>query len=137
MHFEDLSVGQEATARRTITEADIHAFAAVSGDRNPAHVDHIWAAAFRFKGPVAHGMLTAALVSAVLGMQLPGPGTIYLSQTLRFTGPVRPGDTITTRVEVTALEPARRLARLATTCTNQRGETVLDGEATVLVEEGP
>jgi 3-hydroxybutyryl-CoA dehydratase len=135
VRFDELTVGQSATMAKTVTEADVVLFAGVTGDFNPAHVDQTWAERSRFGGRIAHGMLSAGLVSAVLAMKLPGPGTIYLSQTLRFTRPVRINDTVTARVEVVELTPARRRARLATTCTNQNGETVLDGEATVMVPE--
>jgi 3-hydroxybutyryl-CoA dehydratase len=128
-----LEVGQAAELSRTVRDADILAYAELTGDFNPAHVDEAWAAASRFGGRVAHGMLTAGYVSAVLAMRLPGPGAIYLGQTLRFTRPVRPGDTVTARVEVVEVIPETRRARLATVCRNQHGETVLEGEATVLV----
>ncbi len=131
--FEALAVGQAAELARTVTEADVARFAELTGDTNPAHTDRAWAEASRFGGLVAHGMLTAGIVSAVLGTRLPGPGAIYLSQTLRFVRPVRIGDTVTARAEVLELQPERRRARLATTCRNQSGETVLDGEALVLV----
>ena len=98
------------------------------------HLDAAYAARTRFGERVAHGMLTAGLISAVIGMHLPGPGGIYLNQTLTFTRPVRIGDTITASAEVTAYDPGRRRLTLRTTCTNQRGETVLDGEAVVLVD---
>ena len=128
-----MEIGQTAELSRSVTEADVRAYAELTGDFNPAHVDAEYAAASPFKGIIAHGMLTAGYVSAVLAMRLPGPGAIYLAQTLRFTKPVRPGDTITARVEVVELVPEKRRARLATTCRNQHGELVLDGEATVLI----
>ncbi|NNC32862.1 MaoC family dehydratase [Longimicrobium terrae] len=118
---------------RTVTETDVVLFAGVTGDMNPAHMDAVAAAAGPFGGRVAHGMLTAGLVSAVLAMRLPGPGTIYLTQSLRFVRPVRIGDTVTARVEVVEVMERRRRVRLATTATNQDGETVLDGEAVVMV----
>lgn len=134
MAYTDLAVGQSAETARTVTEADIVLFGGVTGDLNPAHFDQAWAEKTRFGGRIAHGMLTAGYVSAVLAMKLPGPGTIYLSQTLRFTRPVRIGDTVTARVEVLELAGRGRV-RLSTTCTNQDGEAVLDGEATVLVPD--
>jgi 3-hydroxybutyryl-CoA dehydratase len=127
--------GQRAAVTRTITLADIEAYAALVGDRNPLHVDEAFAARSRFGGRIAHGLLTAGLISTVLGMHLPGPGGVYVSQSLRFRRPVRPGDTVTATAEVTAYDPARRRLTVRTTCTNQRGETVLDGEAVLLVED--
>jgi 3-hydroxybutyryl-CoA dehydratase len=129
--------GQRATLTRTVTLADVDAYATLVGDHNPLHMDEAFAARSRFGGRIAHGLLTAGLISTVLGMHLPGPGGIYLSQSLRFRRPVRPGDAITAAAEVTAYDPANRRLTLRTTCTNQRGETVLDGEAVVLVEAVP
>jgi 3-hydroxybutyryl-CoA dehydratase len=128
--------GQRAEVTRTITASDIETFAHLTGDLNPLHLDESYAARTRFRARIAHGILTAGLVSAVLGMHLPGPGGIYLSQTLRFTRPVRIGDAITASAEVLAYDPASRRLTLRTTCTNQRGEIVLDGEAVVLVDLG-
>ncbi|MCW8085781.1 MaoC family dehydratase [Sabulicella glaciei] len=133
MRFEDLSVGQKARFSKTITEADILLFAAVSGDTNPVHIDAEAAKATAFGERIAHGMLSASLISTVLGTRLPGPGTIYLAQTLKFRAPVRIGDTVTATAEVTALDPARKRATLATVCT-VAGKTVLEGEATVMVQ---
>jgi 3-hydroxybutyryl-CoA dehydratase len=135
MRFEELSVGMSAERARTVTADDVLRYAEVTGDFNPVHVDAEVAAKSRFGGLIAHGMLSAAYVSAVLGMDLPGPGAIYLAQTLKFTRPVKPGDTITARVEVLEVIAARRRVRLATTCRNQHDEPVLEGEATVLVPE--
>lgn len=126
-------VGETAQMSRTVTETDVVLFAGVTGDLNPAHMDAVAAAAGPFGGRIAHGMLTAGLVSAVLAMRLPGPGTIYLTQSLRFVRPVRIGDTVTARVEVLEVMERRRRVRLATVATNQDGETVLDGEAVVMV----
>ena len=131
--FDDLEVGQAAETAKTVTEADVTLFAGITGDFNPAHVDEEAARRGRFGGRIAHGMLTAGLVSAVLGTRLPGPGCIYVGQSLRFTRPVRIGDTVTARVEVTELRPEGRRVILATTCRNQEGETVLEGEAEVMV----
>ncbi len=128
----ELAVGMTATVTKTYSEWDILTFAAVTGDLNPAHVDEAFAQHSIFHGKVAHGLLTASLISAVLGTTLPGPGTIYLSQDLRFRRPVRMGDTITATVEVTELLPEKNLARLKTTCTNQRDEVVLEGTALVM-----
>jgi 3-hydroxybutyryl-CoA dehydratase len=121
-----------ASLTKSYEEWDVLAFAAVTGDINPAHVDETFAQESIFQGKVAHGLLTASLVSAVLGTRLPGPGTIYLSQDLKFRRPVRIGDTITATVEVTELIPEKNLARLKTTCTNQKGELVLEGTALVM-----
>ena len=131
--FDELEVGQAAETAKTVTEADVTLFAGITGDFNPAHVDEETARRGRFGGRIAHGMLTAGLVSAVLGTRLPGPGCIYVGQTLRFTRPVRIGDTVTARVEVKELRPEGRRVILATTCRNQEGETVLEGEADVMV----
>lgn len=133
MEFEELSVGDESTFTKTVTEADVTLFAGLTGDMNPLHVDREAAERSRFGGRIAHGMLTAGFVSTVLGTRLPGPGCIYLSQTLRFTRPVRIGDTVTARAEVTELDPDDRRVRLQTTCANQDGETVLEGAAELLV----
>ena len=129
--FEDLQVGQTASMGKTITDADILMFAAVSLDTNPVHMDSDAAAASVFKERVAHGMLSAGLISAVMGTRLPGNGTVYLEQTLRFRRPVRIGDTVTATVEVVALDPAKRHATLHTVC-KARGKVVIDGEAVVL-----
>ncbi|MEO5579081.1 MAG: MaoC family dehydratase [Gemmatimonadaceae bacterium] len=135
MRLEDLTVGQTAEFGKTITEADVAMFAGVTGDFNPVHMNETVAQRSRFKGRIAHGMLSAGLISATIAGKLPGPGTIYLSQTLRFTAPVRIGDTVTASVSIVEIIAAKRRVRLATVCRNQDGATVLDGEATVLVEE--
>jgi 3-hydroxybutyryl-CoA dehydratase len=132
LFFEDLQVGQTASVAKTITEADILLFAAVSTDTNPVHIDADAARRSRFGERIAHGMLSAGLISAVLGTRLPGPGTIYLSQTLKFLAPVKIGDTVTATAEVVALDPRRRRVTLHTVCTV--GETVvIEGEALVMV----
>jgi 3-hydroxybutyryl-CoA dehydratase len=132
LYFEDLSVGQSASFGKTITEADILMFAAVSGDTNPVHINAEFAARSMFKERIAHGMLSAGLISTVLGTRLPGPGTIYLSQTLKFRAPVRIGDTVTATATVAALDAAKKRATLTTICT-VAGKPVLEGEALVLV----
>ena len=129
--FEDLAVGQSASMGKTITEADILMFAAVSMDTNPVHLNAEVAAASQFKERIAHGMLSAGLISAVLGTRLPGPGTIYLGQTLRFRRPVKIGDTVTATCEVTGLDAAKKQATLKTLCT-VGGKVVIEGEAVVL-----
>jgi len=131
---QGISVGQRASLTRAISDGDITAFAEVTGDNNPLHLDEAFAARSRFGRRVAHGLLSAGLISAVLGTKLPGPGAVYLQQTLRFLRPVYPGDTLTAMVEVTAYRDDRRMATLRTTCTDQRGELVLDGEAVVLLD---
>lgn len=130
--FEDLTIGMTASVAKTITEADIVLYSAVSTDTNPLHLDEESAARSLFKGRIAHGMLSAGLISAALGTKLPGPGAIYIAQTLRFRAPVRPGDTVTATVEVTALEAERKRATLKTTCT-VKGKPVIEGEASVQV----
>ncbi|HWA81082.1 MAG TPA: MaoC family dehydratase [Acetobacteraceae bacterium] len=129
---EDLAVGMTARVAKTITEADIVLYAAVSTDTNPVHLDQEAAERSLFKGRIAHGMLSAGLISAVLGTKLPGPGTIYLSQSLRFRAPVRPGDTVTATVEVTSLDAERKRATLKTTCFVKE-KPVIEGEALVQV----
>ncbi len=129
--FEDLRPGDTASTGKTITEADILLFAAVSTDTNPVHLNAEAAAGSLFRERVAHGMLSAGLISAVLGTRLPGPGTVYLSQTLRFRAPVRIGDTVTATVTVTALDAAKKRATLATVCT-VAGKPVIEGEAVVI-----
>ena len=127
-----LKVGDAAEISRTVTDEDVRAFAEVTGDRNPVHLDEEYAATTRFGRPIAHGMLGASLISAVLANELPGPGTVYLSQTLRFNAPVFPGDTVTARVVVKQVREDKPIVTLETVCTNQRGERVVEGEAVVL-----
>ena len=128
-----LSVGDTAEITRTIAESDIEAFAGVTGDRNPVHLDDEFAKKTRFGRRIAHGMLTASLISSVLANHLPGEGSVYLGQTLQFVAPVFPGDEVTARVTVTEVRENRPIVKLETVCVNQRGETVIRGEATVLV----
>ncbi len=130
--FEDLELGMEASHARTVSEADINGFAEVTGDRNPVHLDPAFAAKTMFKTPISHGMLTAGLISAVFGMELPGPGAIYVSQTLNFRGPVRAGDRVITKVRVMELYPAKRRARFECVCAVD-GKPVLEGEAVLMV----
>lgn len=124
-------VGTRAKRTRTITDADIVRFADVSGDHNPLHLDAAYAAQTLFGERVAHGMLTASMISAILGNDLPGPGTIYLGQTLRFLGAVHIGDTLTVSVEIIAVREEKQLLTLRTECINQHGAMILTGEATV------
>ena len=130
-YFDELSVGQTAEMTRVVGEQDLVAFAEVSGDSNPVHLDEAYAATTAFGGRIAHGMLSAAYVSAVLGTKLPGPGAIYLSQQMRFRRPVRIGDEVTAKVTITALEEKRGQVTLETVCL-VGGKAVLDGEAVVL-----
>jgi len=132
MDFEDLTIGQTARLGKTISEADILMFAAVSLDTNPVHLNEEAAKASIFGTRIAHGMLSAGLISAVLGTQLPGPGTLYMSQQLRFRAPVKIGDTVTATVEVTALNAEKKRATLKTTCM-VGDEVVIEGEAYVQV----
>jgi len=130
--FDEIRVGDSAALVRRVTDRDIQLFAAVSGDVNPAHVDALYAKSSRFHGIIAHGMLGASLISTVLGTRFPGPGTIYLGQSLKFLKPVHVGDTLTVTVTVRSLDAVHRRLMLATTCVNQDGETVIDGEAEVM-----
>lgn len=134
--FEDLSVGQEASLSNTVSEADIVAFADISGDRNPVHLDADYAATTMFKERIAHGMLSAAYISAVFGMKLPGPGAIYMSQTLKFKAPVKIGDTVVTSVKVVELVPEKRRARFECVCT-VNDKPVVEGEAMLMVPGRP
>ena len=130
--FEDLELGLEASYARAVTDADIVAFAEVTGDRNPVHLDATYAANTPFKTPISHGMLTAGYISAVFGMQLPGPGAIYVSQTLNFRAPVRHGDQVTASVRIVDLIPAKRRARFECIC-RVGDKVVLEGEAILMV----
>jgi 3-hydroxybutyryl-CoA dehydratase len=132
MRPNGLHEGAEASMTRQISDADIHAFAELTGDKNPVHVDDEYASSSRFGRRIAHGMLAAGHISAVLGVLLPGPGAIYLGQTLSFKAPVFPGDTITTRVVVIRVRTDKAIVTLQTTCVNQSGQVVLEGEATLL-----
>ncbi len=132
--IEKLHVGMTASLERTVAPDDVERFAEVTGDSNPLHFDAEFAATTVFGAPIAHGILSAGYISAVIGTRLPGPGTIYLSQQLRFRAPVRIGDTVTARVTVAAVDRARRRVRLDTACV-VGDAVVLDGEALVLVPE--
>ena len=129
--IEDLEIGMIRSLTKVVTDRDIELFAEVSTDRNPVHLDDAYAQDTIFEGRIAHGMLTAGLVSAVIGEQLPGHGTVYLGQSIRFLGPVRPGDAVTAEVEVTAIDHGRRRVTMDTRCL-VRGKKVLAGEALVL-----
>lgn len=132
LYFEDLHLEQSAEIARTVTAADVEAFADVSGDTNPLHLDEAYAQTTQFGRRIAHGMLSGAYISAVLGTRLPGPGAVYVSQSLRFRRPVGIGDEVTAKVTVSALDPRRGQATLATQCLVS-GKTVADGEAVVIV----
>ena len=134
LYFEDLRLGQSAIYARTVTEADIVLFAGISGDTNPVHINEEFASGTMFSGRIAHGMLTASLISTVIGTRLPGPGAIYVSQTLRFKAPVRIGDTVTARATITDLLPEKRRATISTVAT-VRNKVVLEGEAVVMVPQ--
>ena len=126
-------VGETASLSKEITLRDIETFASISGDNNPIHLDKVFAEQSIFKGQIAHGMLVAGLISAVLGTKLPGIGTIYRSQSLRFKAPVYPGDTITVTVKITEWNDTNGKAILETKVVNQRGELVVDGEANIVM----
>jgi len=130
--FDEIAVGDRASIERTLTAADIQLFATMSGDINPQHIDAEYAASTRYHGVIAHGMWGAALISAVLGTRLPGPGTVYAGQTLKFHAPVRVGDTLTVTVTVVSRDAAKHHVVLDCACTNQDGKTVISGQATVL-----
>ena len=129
--FKDVLVGQKAEVVHVFTERDIQAFGDLSGDYNPLHFDEEWAKTTLFKGRIAHGILTAAFISNAIGMKLPGPGTIYLSQQMEFKRPVRIGDTITAEIEVVEKDAATQRIKIRTTCSNQNERVVLDGYAVV------
>ena len=133
MYIDEIVVGQSASLERTVTQAVINSFADASGDRNPVHVDPAFAAGTMFKGTIAHGMLSAAYISAVLGTELPGPGAIYMAQSLKFRAPVRPGDKVVTTCTVKEVIPEKKRVVLDTVC--KVGDTVvLEGEATMMVQ---
>jgi 3-hydroxybutyryl-CoA dehydratase len=129
--FEDLETGMSASFAKTITEADILLFAAASGDNNAVHINEEFARTTAFKGRIAHGMLSASMISAALAGRLPGPGTVYLGQNLRFKAPVRPGDTVHATVAVKELQPEKSRVVMSTVCT-VGGKVVIDGEAIVM-----
>lgn len=130
--FDEIAIGDSAQIERTLSAADIQLFAILSGDINPQHLDPDYANATRFHGVIAHGMLGGALISAVLGTRLPGPGTIYLGQSLKFLAPVHIGDTLRTSVVVSARDESKKRLKLSCTCTNQDGVVVISGEADVI-----
>ncbi len=133
--IDEIEVGMARHLSKVITDRDIEMFAEVSTDHNPVHLDDDYAKGTIFKGRIAHGILTAGLISAIIGEQLPGHGTIYMGQSLKFLAPVRPGDTVDAKVEVTDIDHAKRRVRMACTCSVD-GKDVLTGEATVLAPAG-
>lgn len=132
-YLEDLSVGMSASYSKTVTEADVTLFAGVSGDDNPVHINEEFAAETIFKGRIAHGMFSAGLISAVLGTRLPGPGSIYVAQQLKFKAPVRIGDTLTATATVKEVDMERKRVILETMC-SVKGKMVVDGEAIMMVD---
>ncbi|MGD8986368.1 MAG: MaoC family dehydratase [Desulfobacteraceae bacterium] len=129
--IDELGVGERAEFSKTVSESDIYLYAGLTGDFNPAHINEVYAEKTFFKTRIAHGMLTIGFVSTVIGNKLPGPGTIFLRQEMDFLAPVRIGDTITAQVEVSEILPEKKRVRLKTTCINQEGIKVLDGDAIV------
>jgi 3-hydroxybutyryl-CoA dehydratase len=136
LFLEDLSLGQSAELIRTVDEAAIVAFAAVTGDENPVHLDEAYAATTPFKTRIAHGMLSAGYISAVIGTKLPGPGAIYMSQALKFKRPVKIGDVVTARATITAIDAEKGRVTLETVC-EVDGKAVLEGEALIMVPRRP
>ena len=129
--FADIKIGDAASFSKTLTESDIVSYAGLTGDFNPIHVDAEYAKDSLFKERIAHGMLMAGFISAVLGTQLPGPNAIYMGQTLNFKLPVKIGDTVTAEVTIDEKREDKRILKLKTTVTNQRGEIVVDGGAVI------
>ena len=131
-YFEDLEIGMDDAYAKTITDADVITFAGISGDTNPVHLNHEFASETMFEGQIAHGMLTASFISTVIGTKLPGPGCIYVAQNLRFKGPVKVGDTVIAKAEITELIPEKKRALFKTQCFV--GDTVvIEGEAQIMV----
>ncbi len=131
--YEEIELGQSAELNRTITEEDIRIFAELSGDHNPIHIDEEFAKNTIFKGRIAHGILSTAFISTLLASDLPGPGSIYLSQSVVFKRPVRINDTLTAKVEVIEKIDDKQQIKLKTTCVNQDGKLIIDGEALVML----
>jgi 3-hydroxybutyryl-CoA dehydratase len=135
-YIDDLEPGMTAVFGKTITEADILMFAGASGDTNPVHLDEEFAAKTMFEGRIAHGLLVSSLISAVLGTRLPGPGAVYISQSLKFLAPVRPGDTVKARVTLTEVDKERKRVACETVCT-VGDRTVVTGDARLMVQRRP
>jgi 3-hydroxybutyryl-CoA dehydratase len=134
--IDQLEIGQRASFSKTVSETDVYLFAGITGDFNPAHINQAYAEKTAFKTRIAHGMLSAGFISTVLGCQMPGPGTIYISQNLKFTAPVTIGDTITATAEIVEILTERKRVRIRTVCTNQDDKEVLVGEALVSPPRG-
>lgn len=132
MTINEMKIGQSASISKTVTETDVYLFAGISGDLNPAHTNEVAASQTMFKTRIAHGMLGASFISAAIGMQLPGPGTIYVGQDLKFTAPVYIGETVTATVTVTELNVDKNRAILETVLTNQDGIVAIKGQAVVM-----
>ena len=132
MTIQEMKIGDSASTAKTISEADVYLFAGITGDHNPAHINEEASKKTAFGGRIAHGILSAGLISAVLAMKLPGPGTIYLGQELKFTKPVRFGDTATATATVSEIIAEKNIVKLETICTNQNGDVVIIGMATVM-----
>ena len=132
LYLEDLKEGMSASFTRNVSDGDIVAFAEISGDNNPVHLDDAFAAGTMFKGRIAHGILTASYISTVIGTKLPGPGAIYLSQSLKFRAPVRPGDAVTATCTIAEIDRDKGRVKLDCACTVD-GKTVLEGEALIMV----
>lgn len=130
--FEEIKIGDKASFTKTISESDVYGFAGITGDFNPIHVNQEFAAQSRFKQRIAHGMLSASFISTVIGTELPGVNTIYLSQEVKFTAPVYFGDTLTAEAEVLEKREEKRILTLKTTVMNQHGKVVVDGQAKVM-----
>ena len=130
--IDKIKIGDAAEFAKTVTESDIYTYAGLSGDFNPAHINEAYAKNTFFETRIAHGMLSAGFISAILGTQLPGPGAIYLKQELKFMAPVKIGDTITAKAEVIEINQEKNRVKLKTTCSNQNNELVIDGEAVVM-----
>lgn len=134
--IDEIFIGMKKSVTKTISEHDVYAYAGIIGDINPVHINEEYAKQTRFGGRIAHGMLTASFFSTIVGMLVPGADAIYLGQTCKFLLPVKIGDTITATAEVTKIVPEKRIAYMRTTVLNQKGEMVIDGEATVMATKG-
>jgi len=135
--INELKIGERAAFSKTVSESDVYLFAGITCDFNPAHVNQPYAEKTFFKARIAHGLLVAGFLSAVMASQLPGPGTVYIGQELHFAAPVYIGDTVTAQVEILSIDGDANRVTLKTTCRNQNGETVIDGQATVSPPKAP
>lgn len=132
LSIDEIKLGDKVFVEKTISETDVYLFAGITGDLNPAHINQVASEKTMFKGRIAHGILVTGLISTCLGMYLPGPGTIYMGQQVKFTAPVHIGDTIKAEVEVIEMNVEKNRVKLKTVCTNQDGKVVIDGEALVM-----